>query len=922
MTLLDDPSATLPVSHPAARQRLAMDAMFHPRSIAVIGATESPNSVGLTVMQNLCAQPACAKIYPVNPSRSHVLSVKAWPNLAAIPEPIDLAVIATPAATVPNIVRQCVDGAVPAVVILSAGFRECGQAGALLEKQIQAEIDRAAGKMRIVGPNCLGIAIPSTGLNATFARRAASPGGVAFLSQSGALCTAVLDWSLQEHIGFSAFVSAGSMLDIGWGDLIEYFGDDPNTKAIAVYMESVGDARAFLSAAREVALSKPIVVVKAGRSSAAATAAASHTGSLTGSDEVIDAAMRRVGILRVRTIAELFDMVQLLDTPRRPRGPRLAIVTNAGGPAILATDALIAAGGELASLSPETVQSLNAALPIHWSHANPIDVLGDAGPDRYAKAVQAAAADPQTDGLLVTLTPQGMTDPTAIAEQLKHVATTTDKPILASWMGGEQVAQGRKILLAAGIPTFDYPDQAAQVFQYMWRYRANLQSLYETVAVTAEPDASAAKVRADEIVAEARRSGQTLLSEHLSKQLLQAYGIPCVRTEIARDEAEAVQLAEEIGYPAVLKLHSQTITHKAAVGGVRLNLSNRAAVQSAFNDIKAAVTTAAGPEAFLGVTVQPMVSQSGYEIILGSSIDPQFGPVLMFGCGGRLVEILKDRALALPPLNATLARRMMEQTQIYKALQRGEGQKPIDLPALEQLIVRFSQLVVEQKWIREIDINPLLVTSGRMIALDARVVLHPSIVDAANLPSPAIRPYPTQYVYAGEVGGEPMTIRPIRPEDEGLLIQFHQGLSDQSLHYRYGGVMKLKDRVAHDRLVRSCFIDYERHIALVADHVNPDTGQHEILAVARLIRLHGRNEAEFSLIVADRWQGRGLGRTLLELLIQVARQEELERIIGHIFSDNTAMLNACKEAGFHLTRPGDSNDLCRDWKAEIVLKSA
>jgi len=455
----------------------------------------------------------------------------------------------------------------------------------------------------------------------------------------------------------------------------------------------------------------------------------------------------------------------------------------------------------------------------------------------------------------------------------------------------------------------------------MWRYRANLQSLYETVAITHESQSDAGRLQADQIVSDARRSDQILLSEHASKQLLKAYDIPCVETSIALDESEAVRQADNIGYPVVLKLHSETITHKAAVGGVRLHLADAAAVRSAYREIKSAVSAAAGAGAFLGVTVQPMVSQSGYEIILGSSIDPQFGPVLLFGAGGKLVEIFKDRSVGLPPLNPTLVRRMMEQTQIYKALQRGDGGKAIDLPALEQLIVRFSRLVVEQKWIREIDINPLLVSAGQMIALDARVVLHSSTVSEAQLPSLAIRPYPTQYVFPFTMAdGTNVTIRPIQPEDEGLVAQFHQGLSDQSLHYRYGGIMKLTDRVAHDRLVRSCFVDYDRHIALVADYSNPATGQHELLAVGRLIKLHNRNEAEFSLIVADRWQGRGLGGKLLEMLVEVGRIERLDRIVGHIARDNNMMRNVCQEGGFQLSPMGNAKDLYADWKAEILLQ--
>ncbi|MGN6757192.1 MAG: acetate--CoA ligase family protein, partial [Thermomicrobiales bacterium] len=641
--------------------RRPLDTFFAPRTVAVIGATETAGSVGRTIVWNLISSPFGGVVFPVNLHRTHVLGIKAYPNIGAVPEPVDLAVIVTPAATVPGIVRECVAAGVKSAIIISAGFKEIGPAGEALEEQVLAEARR--GRMRLIGPNCLGVMNPLTGLNATFASTIARPGNVAFVSQSGALCTAILDWSLRENVGFSAFISIGAMLDVGWGDIITHLGADARTQSIIIYMETIGDAHAFLSAAREVALSKPIIVIKPGRSAEAARAAASHTGALAGSDAVLEAAFRRAGVLRVNTIAELFYLAQTLAKQPRPAGPRLAILTNAGGPGVLATDALLATGGELAALAPESIAALNDLLPPHWSHGNPIDILGDADPARYAKAVEIVARDKQTDGLLVVLTPQAMTDPTQTAEQLKGYAQLGHKPILASFMGGAEIAAGDDILARAGIPTFPYPDTAARVFSSMWRYSRNLAGLYETPVLATDPNGGhASRDRAAAIIRAALDAGRTLLTEPEAKDLLAAYDLPTVTTRIASGEDEAARLAGEIGYPVVLKVYSHTITHKTDVGGVQLNLADEAAVRRAYQAIATAVCERASAADFLGVTVQPMIPLDGYELILGSSLDAQFGPVLLFGAGGQLVEVLKDSALGLPPLTTTLARRLMEQT--------------------------------------------------------------------------------------------------------------------------------------------------------------------------------------------------------------------------------------------------------------------
>ena len=894
-------------SHDVLRgRRHPLDCILAPRNVAVIGATEKVGSVGRTVLWNLMSTPFGGAIFPVNPTRASVLGIKAYPNIAAVPEKVDLVVVTTPATSVPGIISACADVGVPGAVIISAGFKETGPAGVELERQVLTHARR--GNMRIIGPNCLGVMNPISGVNATFANAIARRGNVGFISQSGALCTAVLDWSLREMVGFSSFISIGSMLDVGWGDLIDYLGNDPNTKSIVIYMETIGDARAFLSAAREVALTKPIIVIKPGRTEGAARAAASHTGSLTGSDDVLEAAFKRCGVLRVNNVSDLFYMAEVLSKQPRPQGKRLTMITNAGGPGVLATDSLLVNGGELAEISKETTDALNKILPAHWSHNNPIDVLGDASAEIYAKTLEIAGRDKNSDGLLVILTPQAMTDATATAERLKAFGKVEGKPVLASWMGGNDVAAGEAILNRADIPTYAYPDTAARVFTSMWRYSDNLRALYQTPGTAAElDDLVTGRVKADALIQSVRKAGRTILTEFESKELLAAYGIPIVITKIARTEEEAVKLAGEIGYPSVLKLFSETITHKTDVGGVQLNLKNAADVKKAFNDIKHSVTEKAGAQHFQGVTVQQMIKLTdSYELILGSSIDPQFGPVLLFGLGGQLVEVFKDRALGLPPLNATLARRMMEQTRIFKALEGVRGRKAVDLVALEQLMVRFSFVVAEQRWIKEIDINPLMASPDRLIALDARVILHDPTTTEEQLPKLSIRPYPTSYVTPWQFADSTaVTLRPIRPEDEPMMVKFHETLTERSVYFRYFHQLNLIERVAHDRLIRICFNDYDREIALVADRRDPATGNHEILGVGRLSKIHGTENCEFAVVVSDQYQKRGLGTQLVKLLIDVARNEKLKVISADVLPENHEMRRICEKLGFELKRPAN-----------------
>jgi acetyltransferase len=894
---IDQPTAT-------DRKKRGLDVFFRPRSVAVIGATERAGHVGRSILWNLISSPFGGTVYPVNPKRAAVLGIRSYPSIKAIPERVDLAVIVTPADTVPSVVNECVESGVHGAVIISAGFRETGEHGLTLEREI---LETARGNMRLIGPNCLGIMCPMTGLNATFAATAARPGSVALISQSGAICTALLDWSLREQVGFSAFLSIGSMLDVGWGALIDYLGNDPHTRSIVIYMESAGDARSFLSSAREVALDKPILVIKAGRTESAARAAASHTGSLAGSDAVLDAAFRRAGVLRIDELEDIFFMTDVLARQPRPSGPRLTIITNAGGPGVLATDTLIGLGAELAVLAPETIGSLNRILPPHWSHNNPIDVIGDAGPERYGKTVEIASQDPNCDGLLVIMTPQAMSDPVEIARKLVPFAHLGGKPILASWMGGLKASEGEAVLNQAGIPTSPFPGTAVRAFHYLWRYSYNLRGLYETPAVT-DSDGNAAEA-AGRLIDQVRDARRTLLTEFESKQLLSIYGIPAIETRLADQEDDAVAAANAIGYPVVLKLNSFTVTHKTDVGGVKLQLRDADSVRAAYRQIRDAVITKAGPEHFGGVTVQPMASRDGYELIIGSSIDSQFGPVLLFGTGGQLVEVFQDRALALPPLNTTLARRLLEQTKIYNALKGVRGRKPVDIAALERLMVRFSQLVLEQNWIQEIDINPLLASAEGLLALDARVVLHKPDTDLNQIAKPAIRPYPLKYSDSFVLkDGTRLNIRPIRPEDEPNIVRFHSTLSEQSVYRRYFSLINLESRVRHERLTRLCFIDYDRQMAVIAERPVTESSSSEIVGVGRLIKSPVQKEAELAAVVSDSFQRHGIGRALVDRLLAFAKDEKIGLLRASVLTENLAMRTLLESEGFEF-REGDDPEV-------------
>lgn len=701
----------------------SLDPIFSPKNIAVIGATERLSSVGRTVMLNLTTSNFKGEIYPVNPKYKMIFDRKCYPSVSKIPKTIDLVIIVTPAKTVPPIIAECVEAKIGAAVIISAGFKEAEATGALLEEEI---LFHSRGKMRIVGPNCLGVMRPQAGLNATFARGMAHSGSIAFLSQSGALCTAVLDLSFREKIGFSAFVSIGSMIDVDWSELIQYFNNDPFTKSILIYMESLGNPKEFISAATKAGSSKPIIILKVGRSPESARAAVSHTGSLVGNDDLFTAVMERCHVLRVDSTSDLFNMANFLAKQPMPKGSNLTIITNAGGPGILATDALIQNGGKLTTLKPEIVQEFDQMLGSHGT-PNPIDIRGDASPDQYAKAMEIASKESSSDGILVILTPQDMTDPLKSAEKLQNFAHST-QPLITSWMGDRSVAKGIDFLNDWGIPVFPYPDMASETFAKLALHQ---QSSTKNENFIFTPIGN--QEEANEWIELAKSENRTILSEIESKKIIQAYGIPVVRSEIAKDPQEAVDFAQKIGFPVVLKLFSKTITHKMKVGGVKLDLKDSKAVLQAFDEIYASVKGHSGAEYFQGVSVQPMIKPQWIELLLGSMTDEQLGPAILFGFGGHLVQIMNDKSIGFPPLNENLARKLIEKTKIYQALKEESN---FDLSQLEQILIRFSGMLIQHPWIKECDINPLVPSKEGFLALDARIILHDSKLREDELPDP------------------------------------------------------------------------------------------------------------------------------------------------------------------------------------------
>jgi acetyltransferase len=881
------------------------DKIFNPQRIALIGVTSNPQSVGGKVLSNLIGGGFTGVVYPVNPLFEAVLGIQCYSSIKELPKKPDLAVICATAPQVPEIIHQCGEAGILGVIIISAGFKEIGPEGQALEEQIRKEIGQFNG-MRVLGPNCLGFISPTQNLNVSFATGMPKEGNIAFISQSGALCSSVLDWAIEEKVGFSYFVSTGNSLNIDFGDLIDYFGEDEKTKSIILYIESITKARQFMSSARAFARTKPIIAYKAGRFPDSAKAAASHTGAMASEDAVYDAAFKRAGMVRIMNIGDIFDCADLIGRKKLPLGPRLGIVTNAGGPGVMATDALIAANGVLAQLGEKSLQLLNENLPAAWSHRNPVDVLGDARSKRVAKTMEILLNDDGVDAVMVILTPQAMTNPTSIAKAVGQLAVTTAKPILAAWLGGHSMKEGIHVLNDSGIATYSTPEQAVRAFMTLVEYERNLESLYETpkdLPVQFPLDRKRIRFQFDKVFA---NSGE-ILSEDVSKTLLEAYGIPAARPQFAGSVDEAVRLAKEIGFPVVMKIQSPDITHKSDVGGVLLNLHDEAIVVDAFNRIMKNVRDSFPNARMDGVTIQPMVnSKDGVELILGTKKDPVFGTVLMVGSGGIAAELFADRVLGFPPLNERLSVGMLKSLKIWPLLNGYRGKPPVNMEKLIETLIRLSYLVADYPEIKELDINPLLVNPTEAIALDARIILDTDAIKATSKPYShlVLRPYPEEYVRDITVDGTQIMLRPIKPEDEPMWFDLLESCSRESLYTRFRTVFNWK---SHQVASRFCFIDYEREIAIVAE--TTEHGKRKLLGVGRMITEPELHTVEYAILVTDTWQNKGLGSILTKYCLAIAGEWGMKKVIAYTNSDNPKMVAVFRKLGFEITMSEDGSEV-------------
>ncbi len=887
----DDPRAA---RSQRLRHRPAIAPILEPESIALIGASERDGSLGTVVLRNLHNAGFTGKIYPVNPKYSTVRGERCYARVGDVGAAVDLAVIVAPARVVPRVLRECGAGGVPGAVILSGGFREAGPRGRALEEEA-VRIAREHG-MRFIGPNCLGVLRPAAKLNASFSQAMAKRGRVALVSQSGAVCTALLDWASVREIGFSNVVSTGIGADVDFDEILDYLLLDPETRAIMLYIEGVHDARRFLSALRAVSRAKPIVVMKVGRHSVSGQAAISHTGALIGADDVFEAALDRAGVVRVREYADFFAVAETLHVGLSTDGPALAIVTNGGGPAVMAADAAADKNLTIATLGAASLAALDRALPSAWSGANPIDVLGDADPARYAAAVRIAAADPAVHTVLAILIPTALTDPAAVAAAVIEEARRTRKPVLACWIGDASMRPAWPLFRAARVPVFRTPEDAVEAFAAMAAHRRNQEELLQVPEPLrrrdpADPDA------AQRIIESALAAGRSVLDPIESKGILTAFHIPVLPTAQASSSGEAALRASELGFPLAMKLLSPDITHKTDVGGVKLGIASEADARAAFDAIMAAAA-AARPDARLdGVLLEPMhTPHRGRELMLGVSTDAVFGPVISIGLGGMLVEVIADRAVGLPPLNALLVERMIERTRAARSLGEFRGASAVDRDALVDAVLRVSEMVSQLPWIEELDINPLVVDASGAVAIDARVVIRAKPADERPFAHMAIHPYPAnlerQYVLRD---GTPLTIRPIRPEDARLEQRFVAGLSERSRYLRFMYTLK---ELTPEMLSRFTQIDYDREMALIAV-VEDDHGVAvEEVGGARYVVDVNRRECEFAVVVADAWQGRGVATRLLRELIAAARAGRLERMHGVVLRENANMLALARDLGF------------------------
>ena len=877
---------------------LNLDKIFNPKSVAVIGASDLEGSVGYAIVKNLTQQGYAGKVYFVNIRKPEILGVRTYPTVMEIPEVVDLAMIATPAKTVPDVVEECGRAGVKGAIIVSAGFKETGLEGTALEQKIHEKAKKYG--IRIIGPNCIGVMRPKLNLNATFVNKVAKPGKVAFLSQSGALGSAILDWAISQNIGFSNFVSVGSMIDVDFGDLIDYCGSDPQTKSILMYVEGITEARKFMSAARHFARTKPIIIIKSGKYSESAKAAASHTGSLSGEDAIYNAAFKRAGIVRVDEIADLFNAAEVLGTQPLPKGPNLAIITNAGGPGVMATDALISGGGNLAKLSDGTLNKLNTILPPFWSHGNPIDVLGDAQPERYKAAIQACLNDENVDGIVIIFTQQGVVEGKSVAKGIVEVIREkayNDKTIVTSFIGNGAAHEANEIFNANNIPTYSTPEQAVKTYLTMYQYQRNIELIYETpeeLPVGAAPPKRPINV----VFRGAALENRDVLTEDEAKRVLKYYNFPVVETAVANNVDEAVAYARKMGFPVVLKILSPQIVHKSDVGGVILNVHTEKEVRQAFETLIQRAT-AFNPEAqIIGVTVQPMVERKGYEVIIGGKTDPVFGPTILFGMGGVGVELFKDFSIGLPPLNTTLIRRMMEETKIYQLLKGYRKAPPVNLIVLEKTLLLFSQLLVDFPQIKEIDINPLLINEKDACILDARIAIDKDKICTKLEPHEhlVISPYPKKLELLWTLdNGQNVLLRPIKPEDEPMWEEMFQNFSEESIRYRFFGMLK---DTPHEMRVRYCNIDYDREIAIVAETTTE--GRRKILGVSRLSIEPDGKTGELAFIVGDKWQNYGLGTKMVDYTLDIAKEMGVENVSSIMLQDNYRALSLMKKMGFSL----------------------
>ena len=879
--------------------------LFEPASVAIVGATERRGAVGRVLVENMREARYKGRLYGVNPNYAKVLGVPCYPSMAKLPTRVDLAVVATRADAVPGVIEDCGRAGTRAAVIITAGFSETGPEGAGLERRVLAAA-REHG-VRLIGPNCLGMMRPDIGLNATFGRGNVKPGSLGLVSQSGAICTAMLDWARPNGIGFSSVISLGGSADIDFGEIIDYLATDVRTEHILLYIEGIRDARRFVSALRAAARAKPVIVMKSGRPPTGVRAAVSHTGAMVGADDVFDAALRRTGAVRVMTIGQGVGAAHALSKRVRPRGERLAIITNAGGPGVLAADRAADLGVPLADLSQQTIDALRKTLPPNWSHGNPIDVIGDADAARYTAAVEACLADAAIDGVLVILTPQAMTSPTEVARAVIACARGSDKPLFAAWMGEEQVIAGRALFQKRGIPVFRTPEPAVEMFANVSSFYRNQRQLMQAPGPLGEhepPDLEAARG----IVEAALAAGATVLSAADSKALLAAFRVPIAGSKPARGEDEAVAAAASLGYPVVMKIDSPDITHKTEVGGVRLNLTTEAEVRSTYAAMLAGVREARPQARIEGVTLETFINRrNARELMIGVLTDPVFGPAITFGTGGTAVEVYADRAVGLPPLNSFLTSEMIRSTRVARLLGAFRGMPPANVAAIEAALLRVSEMVCELPWIREMDINPLIADEQGVIAADARVVLAPRPPAARPYDHMAIHPYPVHLVSEWRAAdGTPVTVRPIRPEDADIEFAFVHELSPEAKYLRFMGSVK---DLTSAMLARFTQVDYDREMALIG--VITQDGTERQVGVARYIINPDWTSCEFAVVIADDWKGRGLARHLMTELVGLARTRGLRTMVGMILASNTRMLDLAQSLGFAIEDVPEDHEVKR-----------